>query len=59
MNPLVNQSISYAELSCAKRGNFIAKWGNCYRKGQYIFVTLGQMETHVYQQGQCGLRTEF
>ena len=43
-----------------QRGSIvIAKWDNYYRKGQYIFVALGQMETHVYQQGQCGLRTEF
>ena len=24
------------------------KWGNCYKVGQYNFVTLGRMETHVY-----------
>ena len=42
-----------------KWGDFIAKWGNYCRKGQYIFVTLGQMETHIYRQGQCGLKTEF
>ena len=41
-----------------KWGNFIAKWGY-YRKGQYVLVTLGQMETYVYRQDQCGLRTEF
>ena len=42
-----------------KWGDFIAKWGSYCRKGQYIFVTLGQMETHIYRQGQCGLKTEF
>ena len=46
-------------ISIIKWGNFIAKCGNYYRKCQYIFMTLGQMETHVYRQGQCGLRTEF
>ena len=29
-------------------GNFIVKWGNYYRKDQYTFVTLGEIETHVY-----------
>ena len=43
-----------------QRGSIvIAKWDNYYRKGQHIFVTLGQMETHVYRQGQWGLRTGF
>ena len=26
----------------------IMKWSNYYRKDQYIFVTLGEIETHVY-----------
>ena len=39
--------------------NFIQKYGNYYRKSQYIFVTLAQMETHLYRQEQCGLRTGF
>ena len=33
-----------------KWDNFIAKWDNYNRKGQYIFVTLGEIETHVYWQ---------
>ena len=43
--------------SLLQSGVGIIKWGNYYRKGQYIFVTLGQIENHVYGQGQCGLRT--
>ena len=27
--------------------------------GQYTFVTIAGMETHIYWQGQCGLRVEF
>ena len=26
----------------------IMKWSNYHRKDQYIFVTLGEIETHVY-----------
>ena len=37
----------------------VIKWGNYYRKGQYIFVTPGQMEIHVYRQGQCVRRLKF
>ena len=52
----VGQSLLQSGVGIIKWCNFIAKWGNYYRKGQYIFLTLGQMETHVYRQGQCGLR---
>ena len=52
------QSLLQSGVGIIKWGNFIAKWGNYYRKGQHIFVTLGQIEIHIYQQGQCGLRTE-
>ena len=47
-----------------KWGNFITKSGryckvgNYYRKALYILVILRQMETHVYEQSKCGLRTE-
>ena len=55
----VGQLLLQSGIGIIKWGNFIAKWDNYYRKGQYIFVTLEQMETHVYRQRQCGLRTEF
>ena len=55
----VRQSLLQSGIGIIKCGNFIAKCGNYYRKSQYIFVILGQMEIHVYWQGQCGLRTEF
>ena len=55
----VGQLLLQSGIGIIKWGNFIAKWDNYYRKGQYIFVTLEQMETHVYRQRECGLRTEF
>ena len=45
--------------SLLQSGVGIIKWGNYYRKGQYIFVTLGQTEFHVYRQGQCVRRLKF
>ena len=44
----VGQSLLQSAVGIIKYDNFIAKWNNCYRKGQYIFVTLGQIETYVY-----------
>ena len=44
----VGQSLLQSGVGIIRWGNFITKWGYWYRKGQYIFVTLGQMETHVY-----------
>ena len=54
----VGQSLLQSGVGIIKWDNFVAKWCNYYRKYQYIFVT-GQMETYVYRQIQCGLRTEF
>ena len=54
----IGQSLWQSEVGLIKWVNFIAKLDNCYRKGQYIFVTLGQMKTNVYRQSQCGLRKE-
>ena len=55
----VGQSLLQSGVGFIKWSNFVANWGNYYRKGQYTFVALGQMETYVYRQGQYGLRTEF
>ena len=55
----VGQSLLQSGVGFIKWSNFAANWGNYYRKGQYTFVTLGQIETYVYRQGQYGLRTEF
>ena len=55
----VGQSLLQRAVGIIQWDNFIPKYGNCYRKGQFIFVTLKQMETHAFRQGQCDLRTEF
>ena len=55
----VGQSLLQSGVGFIKWSNFVANWGNYYRKGQYTFVTLGQIETYVYRQGQYSLRTEF
>ena len=44
----VGQSLLQSGVGIIRWDNFITKWGYSYRKGQYIFVTQGQMETHVY-----------
>ena len=44
----VGQLLLQSGVGINKLGNFITKWGNYYRKGQYIFVTLGLVEIHVY-----------
>ena len=44
----VGQSLQQSAVGIINQDNFIAKWNNCYRKGQYLFVTLGQIETYVY-----------
>ena len=54
--PKVQQEINYKVgqlllqnvVGTIKLDNFIAKWDNYYRKGQYIFETLRQVETYVY-----------
>ena len=56
---IVGQSLLKTGVGIIKWDSFIAKWGNYYRKGKYIFMTLGQMENHNYRQGQCSSRTEF
>ena len=43
----VGQSPLQSGVGIMRWGNFITKWGYKYRKGQYIFVTLQQMTTHV------------
>ena len=43
----VSQSLLQSVVGIINWGNFIAKWDNYNRKGQYIFVTLGEIETHV------------
>ena len=55
----VGQSLLQSMVSIIKWGNFIAKWDNYNRKGQYIFVTLEEIETHVYWQCKCTLRMAF
>ena len=55
----VGQSLLQSVVGIIKWGNFIAKWDNYNRKGQYILVTLGEIRTHVYWQCKCTLRMEF
>ena len=55
----VGQSLLQSGVGFIKWSNFVANWSNYYRKGQYTFVTLGQIETYVYRQGQYGVFKTF
>ena len=44
---------------CSVGQIYLQIWGNYYRRAKNIFMTLGQIETYVYRQGQCVFRTEF
>ena len=38
--------------------NFIRKWSNYCIEDQYIFLTLGQIDTHSHRKGQCGSKVK-